>query len=149
MLRHTPVSIRWLMMAGALSMSACSHTQPKQTPKLPYGDWQLSEISQGDDRLSLADADTKFTLSLDSEGKAMGQVACNRWHGTGTVTETTLHISAAGVTRKRCQFSDAQVQTLEHRYLRALREPVAYQVGNATLTLQLTPQEKWTFTAQE
>lgn len=130
-------------------MSACTHTPTAKPPVLPYGDWQLSEINQSGNRFSLAGTDTKFTLSLDAEGKAMGQVACNRWHGTGRVTEATLHISEAGVTRKRCRFSDDQLQTLEHRYLRALREPVAYQVGNGTLTLQLTPQEQWTFTAQD
>lgn len=132
---------------GMILMSGCSH-MGKAGSEMPYGDWQLQQVTASGATLTLADSENRFTLSLNAEGTASGQVACNRWNGRSVITDKTLQIESAGSTRKRCHFNDARLQALEGRYLRHLKEPLPYQVKKGELHLTIGEQEHWTFIAQ-
>lgn len=148
-MRFIKSSLTGLLIAtGLFNMSACS-LLGKSDAALPYGDWQLSEITQGSERMSLQYSDNRFTLSLNSDGTASGQVACNRWNGKSIVTDKTVQIENAGSTRKRCHISDERLQALEGRYLRSLKSEIGYQLKEGQLRLTIGEREQWIFVAQQ
>ena len=132
------------VMASLASLSACSLME-KSSLTLPYGDWQLGEVSQGGNTLSLSGNETRFTMVLNADGVATGQVACNRWNGKSKVTDRTVQIENAGSTRKRCHFEDERLKRLESRYLRSLQQPVNHQLTDGLLQLTISDNEQWRF----
>jgi heat shock protein HslJ len=132
------------VLASLSTLSACS-LMDKSSTALPYGDWQLNEVSLDGQTLSLSDSENRFTLALNAEGNATGQVACNRWNGSSVVTASTVQVENAGSTRKRCHFKDERVAALEGRYLRNLKQPVNYQLKGGVLQLTISDSEQWRF----
>jgi len=107
--------------------------------------WQLTGFALHPDGQPLSPLPHVFSLHLDEEGRAHGQVACNRWHGSYRLSGRALRFSGLGSTKARCLFDDATVARLEREYLTRLAQGADVEVEYARLTMRFADGVLWHF----
>lgn len=146
-------SHRWLaltLVPALLLLAACGGmaSSDGRSDQGLAGNWALVEVQHGTLRFSLGDSRPPFTLRLHADGRADGQVACNRWRGVARVSAGWLRLERAAADRAQCRLSDPRIAALERRYLSALRSNNSYRLDGDRLILQNTQGEIWTYQRQ-
>lgn len=126
-------------------LSACSSNATTDHSALTDTEWRLSSVIENNETLSLTDDHPVFSLRLQSDGAANGQVACNRWNGRYQLGHDTLAISNTASTRARCHYAEDAMRSLGSRYLDGLQSASGFEVNDDELVLEITAEETWIF----
>lgn len=138
---------RTLLLVISLFLAACGTAagQQERTADTLYGQWTLTQVSQGSLGLTLSPDRPPFTLNLREDGTARGDVACNTWTAEARVGNGLLRLQRTRATRSQCQFDDPRVAALARRYLNALESTSQFRHQGQELTLALSNGEVWYF----
>jgi heat shock protein HslJ len=134
----------WLVLAW--SLAACGVTPPP--PKAgPVGAWDLSEFRL-DTHEPTRQPEAPFTLILDKEGGASGQVGCNHWQGRYSTALGRLFLEKVAVGRERCLIDDPDTSRLERLFLSRLESGASYRTEGDGMELTFADELQWRFRRQ-
>ena len=137
--------ISLLVLVG---LAACSSNPNNGDSPLTGLEWRLASVIVNDQRQVLTDDDSELSLTLHSDGRASGQVACNRWTGRHQLTDSEITISSTASTRARCHVSDDAMAALVNQYLSTLNTTSRYQLAGDELVLEVEGNQTWIFQAR-
>ena len=103
------------------------------TEASPTGNWTVTAFLQAN-AVSSPIVDTKITADFDGQGNLTGFAGCNDYHGTYTLEQNRLQISALGATSKHCA-EPKGVAEQEQQYLSVLPKTASYELQGENLTL--------------
>lgn len=144
------MTLRLALLLALMLLTACAATAEQQDAQAGgiHGRWVLQTTQQGSLRLDLGRRDSAFSLHVQGDNRARGQVACNTWQGQIRLGTGILRLDRVQAGRSRCTFDDRRVAALAGRYLSALSSTAHYQVDGDQLVVALSNGEVWTFERQ-
>lgn len=139
--------LRLPLVLSLMLLTACGAMaeQGDDSARGIQGYWVLQTTQQGSMRLNLDNRDSEFSLRVQSDNRARGQVACNSWQGQIRLGTGIMRLERVREGRSRCSFDDRRVAALADRYLSALSSTAHYQVDGDQLAVALSNGEIWTF----
>jgi heat shock protein HslJ/membrane-bound inhibitor of C-type lysozyme len=86
--------------------------------------WRVEDIDQG----GVIDM-SMITIGFPEEGRLVGNAGCNNYFGSVAVTEDSIDLSPAGITRRACA---PALMNQERRFLDALQAVVKFAIDDDT-----------------